>query len=153
MITQWILFQNRLIFERIAWRAFEKKYLLLWHSAWEGRRTVAFETVFHCILTRFFKLLNQITNLAVCSNAFWVLNKDRSHTWSFFSSVNWLFSYFRLIFNYKAKVIIIRRKLRLSPRKNNLNIDVNLICKHLDFGDWKLLYHLLRYVPALHSVF
>merc|ERR1719468_457116 len=64
------------------------------------------------------------------------------------STITFLFDLL-LIFNYKAKVIIIRRKLRLSPRKNNLNIDVNLICKHLDFGDWKLLYHLLRNMDSL----
>ena len=34
--------------------------------------------------------------------------------------------------------------MRLSPKRNRLNVDVNLITECLDFGDWKLVYHLLR---------
>ena len=50
----------------------------------------------------------------------------------------------RLIFTLRARKQIIIRKLRLSPKRNRLNVDVNLITECLDFGDWKLVYHLLR---------
>lgn len=51
---------------------------------------------------------------------------------------------FLLIFTLRARKQIIIRKLRLSPKRNRLNVDVNLITECLDFGDWKLVYHLLR---------
>merc|ERR1712004_148448 len=51
---------------------------------------------------------------------------------------------FLLIFTLRARKQIIIRKLRLSPKRDRLNVDVNLITECLDFGDWKLVYHLLR---------
>ena len=50
----------------------------------------------------------------------------------------------RLIFTMRARKQIIYRKLRLSPKRNRLNVDVNLITDCLDYGDWKLVYHILR---------
>ena len=44
----------------------------------------------------------------------------------------------------RARKQIIYRKLRLSPKRNRLNVDVNLITDCLDYGDWKLVYHILR---------
>ena len=32
-----------------------------------------------------------------------------------------------------------------SPRRDELKVDVAFVVRHLDYGDWKLLYHLLRY--------
>lgn len=51
---------------------------------------------------------------------------------------------FLLVFTDRARKQIIIRKLRLSPRRNKLKVDVNLIVTCLDYGDWKLVYHLLR---------
>ena len=39
---------------------------------------------------------------------------------------------------------IIRRKLRQSPNRDHLKVDVDMIVKNFNFADWKLLYHLLR---------
>ena len=39
---------------------------------------------------------------------------------------------------------ILKRKINKSPNRNHLDIDVDLIVKNFNFGDWKLLYHLLR---------
>lgn len=64
------------------------------------------------------------------------------------SIINFLFD-IGIIFNVSARKLIIRRKLRLSPRKNNLKIDVNLIVSKIDYADWKLLYHLLRNMDSL----
>ena len=50
---------------------------------------------------------------------------------------------FLVVFASPARKIIIKRKLRLCPRKD-FKIDVDLICRNLDYGDWKLLYHLLK---------
>ena len=36
-----------------------------------------------------------------------------------------------------------RRKINQSPKKDHLDIDVDLIVKNFNFGDWKLLYHLM----------
>jgi len=62
--------------------------------------------------------------------------------------INFLFDIF-LIFSQRAKLMIIRRKLQASPRKNNLKIDVNMIVNTLDFGDWKLFYQLLKNIDSL----
>ena len=60
------------------------------------------------------------------------------------SSIISIFFASRLIFTLRARKQIIIRKLRLSPKRNRLNVDVDLITGCLDFGDWKLVYHLLR---------
>ena len=39
---------------------------------------------------------------------------------------------------------ILKRKLDKSPNRNHLEVDLDLIVKNFNFGDWKLLYHLLR---------
>ena len=39
---------------------------------------------------------------------------------------------------------ILKRKINKSPNRNHLDIDIDLIVKNFNFGDWKLLYHLLR---------
>jgi len=54
-----------------------------------------------------------------------------------------------IVFTLRARNIIIKRKLWLNPKKDNLKIDVPLIVSSLDFGDWKLVYHLLKNVDAL----
>jgi len=54
-----------------------------------------------------------------------------------------------LTFSFRSRRVIIKRKLWLNPKKNNFNINVNLIVNFLDFGDWKLLYHLMRNMDAL----
>jgi len=61
---------------------------------------------------------------------------------------NFLFDLF-LIFSYRARQLIIKRKLSVGPRKNNLKIDVNLIVQTLDYGDWKLFYQLLKNIDSL----
>lgn len=48
------------------------------------------------------------------------------------------------MFASQARRLILKRKLRLSPRNKDLDIDLDLISRNIDFGDWKLLYHLLR---------
>merc|ERR1711902_387611 len=55
-----------------------------------------------------------------------------------------------IIFNKSAWKIIMGRKLRMSPRKfYNPKININLIVENLDFGDWKLIYQVLRNMDAL----
>merc|ERR1719350_181344 len=54
-----------------------------------------------------------------------------------------------IIFNKAAWRIIINRKLRMSPKKKSHKVDVNLICNELDFGDWKLIYQVMRNMDAL----
>ena len=39
---------------------------------------------------------------------------------------------------------ILKRKLNKSPKRDHLEVDLDLIVKNFNFGDWKLLYHLLR---------
>lgn len=56
---------------------------------------------------------------------------------------------FCIVFLSSAKSIIIRRKLRLSPKHKTLKVDVNFLCRNMDFGDWKLLYHLLKNMDSL----
>jgi len=53
---------------------------------------------------------------------------------------------FGIVFSDTARKTIIYRKLRTSPKRNEhkRNVDIDLICRHMQFGDWKLLYHLLR---------
>ena len=58
--------------------------------------------------------------------------------------LNVLLYIYRLVFTERARKQIIIRKLRLSPRRNKLNVDVNLIVNFIDYGDWKLMYHILR---------
>lgn len=55
------------------------------------------------------------------------------------------------MFNDRARRIIISRKLRIGPKskRGKCRIDINLIADNLDFGDWKLLYHLLRNMDSL----
>jgi len=67
---------------------------------------------------------------------------------SIITVINFMFDVF-LIFSARARRIIIKRKLSISPRKNNLKIDVDLIIKTLDFGDWKLFYQLLKNIDSL----
>lgn len=54
-----------------------------------------------------------------------------------------------VIFTTRARRIIIKRKLKMGPKRFNSNIDVDLIVNNIDFGDWKLLYHLMRNMDAL----
>merc|ERR1712037_400683 len=54
-----------------------------------------------------------------------------------------------LIFSVRGRAVLIKRKLAIGPRKNNLKIDVNLIVKSLDFGVWRLFYALLKNIDAL----
>lgn len=55
-----------------------------------------------------------------------------------------------IIFNKTAWKIIMHRKLRMSPKKNyNPKINLNLIIQNIDFGDWKLIYQLMRNMDAL----
>ena len=49
-----------------------------------------------------------------------------------------------IIFARRARRMIIQRKLRFSPVNNKLKIDVKLIVDTIDYGDWKLIYHILR---------
>ena len=46
---------------------------------------------------------------------------------------------------------ILKRKLSRSPkyRVEKLDIDIPLICRHLDHGDWILYYHLLRNMDSI----
>ena len=37
----------------------------------------------------------------------------------------------------------------MNPKKDNLDIDVDLVVNNVDYGDWKLIYHLLRNMDAL----
>ena len=54
--------------------------------------------------------------------------------------------FFRIIFNKSAWKIIMGRKLRMSPKKfYNPKININLIVENMDFGDWKLIYQVMRY--------
>ena len=55
----------------------------------------------------------------------------------------------RLVFTLRARKEIMFRKLKMSPKykltpKQKLKGQVDLITAKLDFGDWKLVYHLLR---------
>lgn len=54
-----------------------------------------------------------------------------------------------IIFNKTAWRIIMNRKLRLAPRKESPNIDQKLILSQFDFGDWKLVYQLMKNMDAL----
>ena len=59
------------------------------------------------------------------------------------------FSFSRLVFTLRARKEIMFRKLKMSPKykltpKQKLKGQVDLITAELDFGDWKLVYHLLR---------
>jgi len=54
-----------------------------------------------------------------------------------------------LIFSVRGRAVLIKRKLAIGPRKNNLKIDVNLIVQSLDFGVWRLFYALLKNIDAL----
>ena len=75
---------------------------------------------------------------------------------------------FGIAFFRQARVQIIKRKLMLwykyvltndcscfanssySPKKD-WKIDVNLVVDNLDYGDWKVLYHLLKYDETCHG--
>jgi hypothetical protein len=52
--------------------------------------------------------------------------------------------FFGITFAHASRKMIIKRKLKLSTKKDMLKIDVDLIVNNLDFADWKLFYHLLR---------
>jgi len=54
-----------------------------------------------------------------------------------------------IIFNKTSWRIILNRKLQTSPRKKSHKVDVKLICNELDFGDWKLIYQVMRNMDAL----
>jgi len=62
--------------------------------------------------------------------------------------INFIFD-MMLIFSVAGRRTLIRRKLRIGPKVNNLRIDVNLIVNTLDFGDWRLFYALLKNIDAL----
>ena len=49
-----------------------------------------------------------------------------------------------VVFARSVRKTILRRKLRQSPNRDHLKIDLDLIVKSFNFADWKLLYHLLR---------
>ena len=61
-------------------------------------------------------------------------------------SLLWAFS---IVFAFTARRTILHRKLRMSPKRDNLKVDLNLILENFDFGDWKLMYHLLQNMDAL----
>ncbi|QQP48729.1 Innexin, partial [Caligus rogercresseyi] len=55
-----------------------------------------------------------------------------------------------LLLSTRSRRSIIKRKLRLSPNRDKLDVDVNLIADFLTASDWKLLYHLLRNMDSLY---
>merc|ERR1712029_1025584 len=62
-----------------------------------------------------------------------------------------LIHHFCLIWFDSVRLIILKRKLSRSPkyRVEKLDIDIPLICRHLDHGDWILYYHLLRNMDSI----
>jgi len=48
-----------------------------------------------------------------------------------------------IVFARGVRKTILKRKINKSPNRNHLDIDIDLIVKNFNFGDWKLLYHLL----------
>lgn len=51
---------------------------------------------------------------------------------------------FGIVFVSSARRMILRRKLMTSTNRDSIKVDLDLILNNLDFGDWKLLYHLMR---------
>ncbi|XP_040571919.2 LOW QUALITY PROTEIN: innexin inx2-like [Lepeophtheirus salmonis] len=54
-----------------------------------------------------------------------------------------------LLLSIRSRRMIIKRKLRLSPNRDKLDVDVDLIVDFLTASDWKLLYHILRNMDSL----
>ena len=59
-----------------------------------------------------------------------------------------------------ARDMIMRRKLRTSPKHkvSKLDIDIGLICRNTSYGDWMLFYQLIKnmdsvtYAEWLHAM-
>jgi len=62
-----------------------------------------------------------------------------------------LIHHFCLIWFESVRLVILKRKLRRSPKYKveKLHIDIPLICRHLEHGDWILYYHLLRNMDSI----
>ena len=68
--------------------------------------------------------------------------------------------HFALMWFDSARDMILRRKLRTSPKHKvaKLDIDIGLICRSTSYGDWMLFYQLIRnmdsvtYAEWLHSM-
>ena len=95
------------------------------------------------VFSRVFNQNNSVIFFGKSKMNFWTKNEDFEQCENSSNNLNF-FCASRLIFTLRARKQIIIRKLRLSPKRNRLNVDVNLITECLDFGDWKLVYHLLR---------
>jgi len=56
-----------------------------------------------------------------------------------------------IVFTPLARARIIRRKLWINPNREKYRrkIDARLITSFLDFGDWKLFYHILKNVDSI----
>merc|ERR1719510_1799846 len=56
-----------------------------------------------------------------------------------------------IVFARTARGRILRRKLWINPNraKYRLKIDPTLITSFLDFGDWKLFYHILKNLDSI----
>jgi len=64
--------------------------------------------------------------------------------------VNFIWSV-AVIFQSSARAVIVAKKLRINPNREKYRrkIDKYLIVRNLDFGDWKLFYHILRNVDSI----
>jgi len=59
--------------------------------------------------------------------------------------------HFGLMWFDGAREMILRRKLRTSPKHKlkKLNIDIGFICRQLSYGDWMVCYHLIKNMDSV----